>query len=296
MRRLDEEGRLYYTDNGIPRFKQYLDEMPGVPLTSLWTDIQFIDSWTGENTGYPTQKPEALLERIVRASSDPEDKDKNNKLVWPEPHDYLRGTGRKARRFKSDLIPASILVDRYFAKERDAIAGLDTELAAIEQELEEMIDEHSGDDGLLSEVIEGEDGRRKITKTALKERMKEVAEEPHYEDEREALKEYAELVKKQDKVKKARKAAEAALHKKIDAKYPDLSEDEVKTLVVDDKWIFHIRGCIEHELDRVSHRLTERIRVVSERYFTPLPELTEEVADLAQRVEDHLRRMGASWK
>jgi DNA modification methylase len=69
MKRLDDEGRLYYTENGMPRYKQYLDEMPGVPLSTLWTDVKFIDSWSGEDLSYPTQKPQGLLERIIEASS-----------------------------------------------------------------------------------------------------------------------------------------------------------------------------------------------------------------------------------
>ena len=69
MQRLHDEGQLYYTENGMPRFKQYQDEMQGVPISSLWTDVKFIDSWGGEDLKYPTQKPEALLERIIKASS-----------------------------------------------------------------------------------------------------------------------------------------------------------------------------------------------------------------------------------
>jgi adenine-specific DNA-methyltransferase len=69
MKRLHDEGRLFYTENGMPRYKQYLDEMEGVPLSTLWTDIKFIDSWGNEDLKYPTQKPEALLDRIVRAST-----------------------------------------------------------------------------------------------------------------------------------------------------------------------------------------------------------------------------------
>ena len=53
----------------MPRFKQYQDEMEGVPISTLWTDVKFIDSWGGEDLKYPTQKPEALLERIIKASS-----------------------------------------------------------------------------------------------------------------------------------------------------------------------------------------------------------------------------------
>jgi type I restriction enzyme M protein len=64
-------------------------------------------------------------------------KNKDNKLVWPEPHDYKKGK----RRFKSDLIPATILIARYFAAERDAIATIEGELAAIEQQLDEKREE-----------------------------------------------------------------------------------------------------------------------------------------------------------
>ena len=62
-----EEGRLTYTGNGTPRYKRYLDEMPGVPLQNDWTDIR--PTSRSESLGYPTQKPEALLERIIQASS-----------------------------------------------------------------------------------------------------------------------------------------------------------------------------------------------------------------------------------
>lgn len=69
MQRLDKIGRIFYTTKGMPRYKQYLDEMPGVPLTTLWTDIKFIDSWGDETLSYPTQKPEGLLDRRIKASS-----------------------------------------------------------------------------------------------------------------------------------------------------------------------------------------------------------------------------------
>lgn len=73
MQKLHDEGRLVYTKSGMPRYKRYLDEMPGTPLTSVWTDIPPINSQAAERLGYPTQKPEALLERIINASSNPGD-------------------------------------------------------------------------------------------------------------------------------------------------------------------------------------------------------------------------------
>lgn len=75
MERLDAEGRIWYPDSKDkrPRLKRYLDEMAGTLLTNVWTDIDPINSQAKERLGYPTQKPQALLERIIEASSDPGD-------------------------------------------------------------------------------------------------------------------------------------------------------------------------------------------------------------------------------
>ena len=73
MRQLDSEGKLHFTTRGGIRLKRYLDEIKGRPLQSLWTDINAINSQAKERIGYPTQKPLALLERIISASSNPGD-------------------------------------------------------------------------------------------------------------------------------------------------------------------------------------------------------------------------------
>jgi adenine-specific DNA-methyltransferase len=71
MEEFERKGLLHYTGTGLPRLKQYLDEMPGVMLQDLWSDITPVQSGarSDERVGYPTQKPEALLERIIKASS-----------------------------------------------------------------------------------------------------------------------------------------------------------------------------------------------------------------------------------
>jgi hypothetical protein len=69
MEKFDAEGRLVYAKSGMPSYKRYLDEMQGVPLQDLWTDVPPIGPGAQERLGYPTQKPEALLERILKASS-----------------------------------------------------------------------------------------------------------------------------------------------------------------------------------------------------------------------------------
>src|ERR671935_255273 len=70
MAELIQQGRVIQTRPGaVPQYKRYLDEMPGLPVQNLWDDIQPINNRSAEMLSYPTQKPEALLERIIKASS-----------------------------------------------------------------------------------------------------------------------------------------------------------------------------------------------------------------------------------
>jgi type I restriction enzyme M protein len=218
-------------------------------------------------------------------------KNKEGKLVWPEKEDYKRGK----RRFKSDLVPAALVTDRYFTAERDAIAALEAELSAIGQQLDEKREEQGGEDGLLAEVVEGEGDKQKITAKAVKARLKEIGKDPEYVEERTALTGYADLLDQHADLKAKIKAAQEMLEQKLDQKYAALTEDEVKTLVVDDKWLATLAAAVQGELDRVSQTLTGRIRQLAERYATPLPQLVDEVNALAARVGEHLTKMGAVW-
>lgn len=87
MERLDREGRLYFTSKGGIRRKLYLDELPGMPAQALWTDVNPVNSQATERVDYATQKPEALLERIIKASS-------NEGMVVA---DFFGGSGTTAR-------------------------------------------------------------------------------------------------------------------------------------------------------------------------------------------------------
>lgn len=219
-------------------------------------------------------------------------KNKDGKLVWPEAHDYKNGK----RRFKSDLIPAAILIARYFTAERDAIEATEGKLAFIEQQLDETREEQSGEDGLLSAVIEGGGEKQKITAKAVKARLNEIGKDPDYADERQSLEGHSALLDQQTDAKAQLKAAQEDLDAKLDAKYPTLTEEEIRTLVVGDKWLATLAAAVQGELDRVSQTLTGRIRQLAERYAAPLPQLTDEVAALTSRVDEHLKKMGATWK
>ena len=69
MAQLEKDDKIFYTKNGIPRLKRYLDESKGLPIQDVWTDLEALRSWHKERLDYPTQKPEALLERMMLASS-----------------------------------------------------------------------------------------------------------------------------------------------------------------------------------------------------------------------------------
>jgi type I restriction enzyme M protein len=218
-------------------------------------------------------------------------KNKDGKLVWAEPHDYLKGK----RRFKSDLIPAKLLIDRYFVAERDSIEAVEAELSNIEQEIETQKEDQGGEDGLLSEANEGENDKIKVTAKAINARLKEIKDDPEFADEMKALEDYKALLDKQSELKKRLKDAKEDLDTKIDAKYSTLTEAEIKMLVVDDKWIAALASDLQGEIDRVSQTLTSRIRQLAERYEKPLPQIVDDAKTLAARVDEHLTKMGAVW-
>ena len=99
-----------------------------------------------------------------------------------------------------------------------------------------------------------------------------------------------------DETKKKRKAAEEKLYAKVNARYATFTDDEVKTLVVDDQWLATIDARVGGEVARVAHALTTRVRALAERYEKSLPALEEDVEALAARVAGHLKAMGADLK
>ena len=209
---------------------------------------------------------------------------KDNKLVWPEAHDYLQGR----RRFKSDLIPKAVLVARYFAKEQMAIEATQAELEAIVASLGELEEEHSGDDAVFA-------GFDSITAAAVKDRVREIGKDCDGVDELAILNQWLGLSETVSALKRQVREFESALDTLAFEKYAKLIEAQIKTLVVDDKWMARLHSDVQGELDRVSQTLTGRIRELAERYATPLLQLTDQLTVLATRVERHLKQMGASW-
>lgn len=114
--------------------------------------------------------------------------------------------------------------------------------------------------------------------------------------EKEVLLEYLNTDNRRAELSRKLKAAEDNLSELLLARYSKLNEEEIKTLVIEDKWLGTLAAAVQSELDRLSQRLTGRIRQLAERYATPLPKVTAEVAELETKVAGHLKRMGAVWK
>jgi len=146
-------------------------------------------------------------------------------------------------------------------------------------------EEHSGEDA-------GFCGFDSITAAGAQERTRVIGQDPEGAEELKVLKQWLDLSNQISALKKRVKDAEAALDTLAYEKYPALTEAEIKSLVIDDKWMAHLSASVQRELDRVSQTLTGRIRELAERHATPLPQLAEEVETFAVRVDEHLKKMG----
>ncbi len=189
----------------------------------------------------------------------------------------------------TDLLPPELIVRRYYSAEAAAIAELEAKRDAISRELEELDEEQGGEDGPLAE---GKTDKGKLTAASVKARLKAIKSDLDADEERQALEQCLAMIEREAEASKKAKAAQKMLDAKVLAHYALLSEYELKSLVVDDKWLATLQADVQTELDRVSQSLTERIRQLAERYATPLPALNAEVEALAAKVNVHLAKMG----
>ncbi|MBZ5639543.1 MAG: type I restriction-modification system subunit M [Acidobacteriia bacterium] len=188
-----------------------------------------------------------------------------------------------------DLIPKALIVARYFAKEQAAVEKLAGELEGVTACLTEMEEEYGIEDGAFADL-------EKVNKANVAARLKEIEGDKDAKDEAAVLNDWQKLNTEEADLKKRLKEAEVALDAQAYAKYPKLTESDVKTLVVDDKWLAALDAAIHGEMDRVSQQLTHRVKELAERYETPLPKMVGRVAELEAKVNRHLKRMGFTWK
>jgi type I restriction enzyme M protein len=199
-----------------------------------------------------------------------------------------------------DLVPKTLVIDRYFGLEKRFIASLEADKESVATQLTELEEEHNTEEGYFADLD-------KVNKANVQKRLKEllaakpkakmqnlaVAAEPEAAyGEQAVLELYLKLSDDQTELNKKIKEAIADLDIKVIERYKTLTEDEIKQLVVGDKWMASIERSVKTEMERISQRLTQRIKELTERYETPLPKQTSNVKLLEEKVTKHLKMMG----
>ncbi len=294
-----------------PEFVQYMDGMNQV--FSDWADTIIVQLKALQSGHYPKEVIRRVSETLLTAYTD---KPLINRYAvyqhlmnywfevmqddcyliaaddWQVTTYRIIETNKKGKEvdkgWTCDLIPKSLVISRYFADEQQVIDDLTSTLEGLQSQKDELVEEQSGEDGTFSEL-------EKINKTAVNARLKEIKHDPDAEEDRKILKQYIKLLNQEAATKKASKAAVLHLDNDLLEFYPTLTEEQVKQLIVDDKWMATIAKDIHSEMDRLSQRLTGRVKELSERYEIPLSEQTRQVADCEKAVYGHLEKMGFAF-
>ena len=190
-----------------------------------------------------------------------------------------------------DLVPKIVVIDRYFLPEKKAIEALEAEKEAIGTQLAELEEEHNTEDGYFAELD-------KVNKANAQKRLKAInipRLKAENAEEIKVLITYLKLIDDQAEMTKKIKIAITDLDVKVIERYKTLTETEIKTLVVDDKWMASIERSVKTEMERISQRLTQRIKELAERYETPLPTMERGLSEVEAKVIAHLKEMGFLW-
>ncbi len=326
-------------------------------------------------------------------------KDDKGKNVYKEPHDFILNKSR----YKGELIPTPLVISKYFSAEQYHIDSLKVSLEGVQSEMQQLLEEHGGEDMALELLTDGDkkpnkavitncvfeweetvvtllnrplansisakrselanseqslsefendpehnaifspllNNKGKLTKTNVNKRIKAIGEldtanelvtlnsyinlsndvaavkkelksleaqktefiakalELYSDDESvENLKlayQYQSLAEKETQLNSEIKDAENTLYQLLIDKYPTIPLTEVKELIVDDKWLATLQANIIAEIERVTQQMANRVKLLEERYSTPLPTLSKSVDDLSDKVAGHLKAMGLEW-
>jgi type I restriction enzyme M protein len=196
------------------------------------------------------------------------------------------------------IIPTSLIIQEYFADLSEEIESVQSEIDAIKSRISEIDEEYSGENSIISDAYENEnndkdDDNKKTSKKLLKEALTKLdTKDAENKEAYDLINEYLEMIDNKPKLNKTLKCLNSKLEKNLIQKYPSLTEQEIKNLMVEKKWMKNIENCIESELDNISNRLSNRVQELVERYEKSLIQNENEVDSLTAKVEEHLKKMG----
>ncbi|WP_239010635.1 MULTISPECIES: class I SAM-dependent DNA methyltransferase [Rhodococcus] len=211
--------------------------------------------------------------------------DKERKLT--ETPDLVVGSGRSATKYKMDLIPPNLIVARYFSDQHAQIDELTAAADEATRAIAEYIEEHAVEDGLLAGAIDED----KISKALVTTRLKDIKKSGD-PGEIQALQQALKLYNTEAAAKKAVKDAQAELDLATLKMYGVLSENDITTLVLDDKWQATVDRYVVGEVEALTLNLVARIQQVGARYAYTLDSLNSQLHDLESKVSQHLAEMG----
>jgi type I restriction enzyme M protein len=188
-----------------------------------------------------------------------------------------------------ELIPKDIVIKKYFEKEKKEISYIESDKDEAIRIKDEFIEENEGEEDVFSEA---RSTKGTITKSALNARIKKIKKKPQFKEELVILQNLLKLIDDASKLDRKLKKSIKELNQKVIDKYIILTEEEVKDLVVDDKWLKYFKDVLNEELEKVSYTLSNRIKELQDRYGTTLNELYEETNLYTSKVDEHLKRMG----
>lgn len=189
-----------------------------------------------------------------------------------------------------DLVPQEIVANRYFSQEVKFIADTENLLNEVENLKEQIVEEHCVEDGLLDNDAYAKGG--KLKHNDVVKYIKANKNNADCKEEIDILSQWLNHTKMQGEYLTTLIEKDKELYEKVLQKYAELSEDEIKTLVVEDKWLAHLSGTIEQLLSDLTQKLSQRIKQIALRYEKTLPELEAEQEELKNKVKQHLATMG----
>lgn len=192
-----------------------------------------------------------------------------------------------------ELIPKDLVIHRYLPELQSAIEEKESELETIQSKIAEYEEEHGGDEGMLSYAT---NDKGKFTKTTITQYMGEIKGDAEEREAYDLLQEIKALFDQDTDLKKDIKQLYVDLDTNTLQQFQQLTEVEVRSLVIEDKWLATIQSDIQSEVDSISLRLTSRIKELAERYEHTMSELDVEVSALEEQVSGHLQKMGLIWK
>ncbi|WRC91273.1 type I restriction-modification system subunit M [Helicobacter pylori] len=203
-------------------------------------------------------------------------KDKNKKANYLEEPDFII----QKTYYKSDLIPKNLIKQRFFEKEAKELEELENALNEKEALLDELIEEHSSEEGLFYEL--------KINESVLKKELKNATD---LEDEK-TLKTALEWLEAKNKALKMRNKAYEELELKAFHQYKNLELGEIKDLIIKDKWLNSLKNALENKILKRINAFASALNEIISSYSNSLLELDKEVKESESKVLEHLKDLG----